>query len=115
MKHLTPLNESSQTAQVEYSLKMKLKVYKQRHPGTGLTYAILKNLYNRGYKDWDKFHPKNVTPHLWGLTRVNSFLTKGSSWKELDRDLAEKVLENSKKHTHKKYFGKFEKFKKKKK
>lgn len=107
------LNESKESAQLEYALKTKLKVYKQRHPNSGLTYAILKKLYERGYKSWEKFHPKNVSQHLWGLTRVNSFLTKGLSWKETDKDLAIKVTENSGKQKHKKYFGKFEKFKKK--
>jgi len=108
------LNEAmSQTTQLEYALKTKLKVYKQRHPNSGLTYAILKKLYERGVKAWKNYHPKGVTPHLWGLTRVNSFLTKGLSWKESDKDLAEKVVENSGKQKHKQYFGKFEKFKKK--
>lgn len=115
MKHLKEyqqINEGKESSQLEYSLKTKLKFYKQRHPGTGLTYAILKQLYNRGVKAWSTYHPKGVTPYLWGLTRVNSFLTKGFSWKEADKDLAEKVLENSDKLKHKKYFGKYEKYKK---
>lgn len=103
------INEAKQTSQVEYSLKTKLEVYKKRHPGSGLTYAILRQLYTRGYKSWAKYHPKNVNAHQWGLTRVNSFLTKGFSWKDADKDLADKVSDNAAKQKHKKYFGKYEK------
>lgn len=111
MLHIKPfdmLNEFKETSQLEYALKTKLKIYKQRHRDTGLTLSILKTLYKRGFKSWEKYHPKGVSAHLWGLTRVNSFLTKGFSWKEADRDLAEKVLKNSKYQKHKRYFGKFE-------
>lgn len=110
MKNLSSYDiyNESVSSQIENILKSKLRFIKQRRPNSGFTYGNLKQVYNRGYDAWKENPKKGFSPHIWALKRVNSFLTNGMSWKDLDKDIAERVVKAAKKQVRKKYFGKYE-------
>ena len=59
---------------------------------SGISYSILKKVYDRGMAAWRTGHRPGTTPEQWGMARVNSFITKGSgTWGKADADLAKKV------------------------
>lgn len=59
---------------------------------TGISYGILKKVYDRGVAAWRTGHRPGTTPAQWGMARVNSFATKGKgTWGKADKDLAAKV------------------------
>ena len=53
--------------------------------------AILKKVYRRGVGAWTSGHRPGVTPQQWGHARVNSFITKGTTYYTADADLAKKL------------------------
>lgn len=65
---------------------------KNKAEKTGMSYAILKQVYNRGMAAWKGGHRPGTTPQQWAMARVNSFVTKSSgTWGKADKDLAAKV------------------------
>lgn len=59
---------------------------------SGMPYAILKKVFDRGVAAWRTGHRPGTTPTQWGLARVNSFATKSpGTWGKADKDLAAKV------------------------
>lgn len=59
---------------------------------SGMPYAILKKVFDRGVAAWRTGHRPGTTPVQWGLARVNSFVTKSAgTWGKADKDLAAKV------------------------
>lgn len=92
---------------VENILKFKASFIRKKRPGTGITFSTLSQVYKRGEKSYDNLKFPKISKHIYAMQRVNSFLSHGSSWLALDKDIADKVIQNSKKNTYKKYFGKF--------
>jgi hypothetical protein len=65
---------------------------KKKAEKTGISYGILKKVFDRGVAAWRTGHRPGTTPTQWGLARVNSFATKGKgTWGKADSDLAAKV------------------------
>ena len=65
---------------------------KKKAEKSGISYGILKNVFDRGVAAWRTGHRPGTTPTQWGLARVNSFATKGKgTWGKADSDLAAKV------------------------
>ena len=65
---------------------------KNKAEKTGMSYAILKQVYNRGMAARKGGHRPGTTPQQWAMARVNSFVTKSSgTWGGADKDLAKKV------------------------
>lgn len=65
---------------------------KKKAEKTGISYGILKKVYDRGVAAWKTGHRPGTTPTQWGLARVNSFATKGKgTWGKADSDLASRV------------------------
>ena len=59
---------------------------------SGISYGILKKVYDRGVAAWRTGHRPGTTPAQWGMARVNSFATKSKgTWGKADKDLAAKV------------------------
>ena len=59
---------------------------------TGISYSILKKVFDRGVAAWKTGHRPGTTPSQWGFARVNSFATKSKgTWGGADKDLAAKV------------------------
>ena len=68
---------------------------KKKSEKSGISYSILKAVYDRGMAAWQGGHRPGTTPQQWAFARVNSFITKGSgTWGKADKDLASKVSSN---------------------
>lgn len=68
------------------------KSLKKKAEASGMSFSILKKVYNRGVAAWRTGHRPGTTPEQWGHARVNSFVTKSSgTWGKADKDLAAKV------------------------
>ena len=75
--------------ELEESSKEALKNKAEK---TGISYGVLKKVYDRGVAAWRTGHRPGTTPAQWGMARVNSFATKGKgTWGKADSDLAAKV------------------------
>jgi nicotinic acid mononucleotide adenylyltransferase len=65
---------------------------KKKAEKSGISYGILKKVYDRGVAAWRTGHRPGTTPAQWGMARVNSFATKSKgTWGKADADLASKV------------------------
>jgi hypothetical protein len=54
---------------------------------SGISFSILKQVYDRGMAAWKGGHRPGTTPHQWALARVNSFITGGKTRSTADKDL----------------------------
>jgi len=65
---------------------------KKKAEKSGISYSILKQVYNRGMAAWQTGHRPGTTAQQWAFARVNSFITKGKgTWGGADSDLAAKA------------------------
>lgn len=60
---------------------------KKKASETGISYGILKKVFDRGVAAWRTGHRPGTTPSQWGLARVNSFATGGKTRQTTDADL----------------------------
>ena len=68
------------------------KALQKKADKTGISYSILKKVYDRGMAAWRTGHRPGTSPQQWGMARVNSFATKSKgTWGGADKDLAAKV------------------------
>src|SRR6056300_682079 len=59
---------------------------------SGMSYSILKKVYDRGMAAWKSGHRPGASQQQWAFARVNSFITKSSgTWGGADKDLAKQV------------------------
>jgi lambda repressor-like predicted transcriptional regulator len=59
---------------------------------SGISYSILKTVFERGEAAWQSGHRAGTNPTQWGYARVNSFIAKKpGTWGKADKDLADKV------------------------
>ena len=54
---------------------------------TGISYSILKKVFDRGVAAWRTGHRPGTTPTQWGFARINSFATGGKTRTTADKDL----------------------------
>jgi shikimate kinase len=54
---------------------------------TGISYSILKKVFDRGVAAWKTGHRPGTTPSQWGFARINSFATGGKTRTTADKDL----------------------------
>ena len=65
---------------------------KKKSEKSGISYSILKKVYNRGMAAYKTGHRPGTTAQQWAMARVNSFITKGKgTWGGADKDLASEV------------------------
>lgn len=65
---------------------------KKKAEKSGISYGILKKVFDRGVAAWRTGHRPGTTPTQWAFARVNSFITKGKgTWGKADSDLAARV------------------------
>ena len=70
----------------------KIKGLVDKAEKTGISYGILKKVYDRGMAAYKTGHRPGATAQQWAFARVNSFVTKGKgTWGKADADLAAKV------------------------
>jgi len=76
----------------EESMIVENEGLKNKAEKSGISYSILKQVYNRGLAAYKGGHRPGTTAPQWAMARVNSFITKGSgTWGKADKDLADKV------------------------
>jgi hypothetical protein len=63
------------------------KALKSKAEKSGISYGILKKVFDRGVAAWRTGHRPGTTPTQWGLARVNSFIVGGKTRKTTDADL----------------------------
>ena len=63
------------------------KALQNKAEKTGISYAILKKVFDRGVAAWRTGHRPGTTPAQWGMARVNSFATGGKTRTTADADL----------------------------
>jgi hypothetical protein len=79
-----------------YQLDEKIAGLIKKADKSGMSYGILKKVYDRGMAAWKTGHRPGTTPQQWAFARVNSFVTKSSgTWGKADKDLAQQVEEIS--------------------
>lgn len=64
---------------------------KKKAEKSGISYGILKKVYDRGVAAWRTGHRPGTTPSQWGYARVNSFITGGKTRRTADADLWKQV------------------------
>ena len=75
----------------ELEINESIKAVKNKAAKSGISYAILKKVYDRGMAAWTGGHRPGATPQQWALARVNSFLTGGKTRTTADADLWKKA------------------------
>ena len=73
----------------EEDLNEKIKGLVKKAEKSGISYGILKKVYDRGMAAWRTGHRPGTTPQQWAFARVNSFITCGGARKS-DADLWKK-------------------------
>ena len=69
-----------------------LEGLKKKSEKSGISYSILKKVYDRGLAAWKIGHRPGANQQQWAYARVNSFITKGkNTWGKADADLARQV------------------------
>ena len=73
----------------ETVLNEKITALVNKSEKSGISYSILKKVYDRGMAAYKTGHRPGTTSQQWALARVNSFITKGKgTWGKADADLA---------------------------
>ena len=81
------LNTEEKRVYVESMAGLKKKADK-----SGMSYSILKKVFDRGMAAWKSGHRPGASQQQWAYARVNSFITKSSgTWGGADKDLAKQV------------------------
>ena len=79
-------------AMKEETIVEKIEGLEKKAEKSGISYSILKQVYDRGMAAYKTGHRPGTTAQQWAFARVNSFITKGSgTWGKADKDLADKV------------------------
>lgn len=68
---------------------------KNKAEKSGISYSILKKVYDRGMGAYKNSHRPGTTPQQWAFARVNSFMSGGKTQKTTDSDLWAKVKKES--------------------
>jgi len=63
---------------------------KNKAEKSGISYSILKQVFDRGVAAWKSGHRPGTTPAQWGLARVNSFIVGGKTRSTADADIWKK-------------------------
>ena len=80
----------------EETINEKIDGLVKKSEKSGISYGILKKVYDRGMAAWKSGHRPGTTAQQWAFARVNSFVTKGKgTWGKADKDLAAKVRSES--------------------
>ena len=71
----------------EVELNEKVEGLVKKSEESGISYSILKKVYDRGMAAWNTSHRPGVGQHQWAFARVNSFISGGTTRKTTDSDL----------------------------
>lgn len=71
--------------------KQQDNILREKAKASKIPKPILEQVYRRGAAAWATGHRPGATREAWALARVNSFITKGKTYKTADSDLAKKA------------------------
>lgn len=84
-------NESSLTGMIdEIMMQEANKALQNKSKDSGIDYATLKKVYDRGLAAWNSGHSPGTTQAQWAMGRVNSFITGKGGARKADKDLWDK-------------------------
>jgi hypothetical protein len=86
-----PTPQDFKNARNEETIEEKIEGLEKKAEKSGISYGILKQVYNRGMAAWKTGHRPGTTPQQWAFARVNSFITGGKTRRTADADLWAKV------------------------
>ena len=86
-----PTAQDFKNARGEETIEEKIEGLEKKAEKSGISYGILKQVYNRGMAAWRTGHRPGTTPQQWAFARVNSFITGGKTRRTADADLWAKV------------------------
>jgi hypothetical protein len=69
----------------------RIAALEKKAKASGISYGILKKVYDRGMAAWKGGHRPGATSHQWAFARVNSFIVGGKTRKTADADLWKKA------------------------
>jgi hypothetical protein len=69
----------------------RIAALEKKAKASGISYGILKQVYDRGMAAWKGGHRPGVNSHAWAFARVNSFIVGGKTRKTADADLCKKA------------------------
>jgi hypothetical protein len=69
----------------------RIAALEKKAKASGISYGILKKVYDRGMAAWKSGHRPGATSHQWAFARVNSFIVGGKTRKTADADLWKKA------------------------
>ena len=72
----------------ETLVEAEIEALRKKSEKTGISYDILKQVYDRGMAAWRTGHRPGASQHAWGMTRVHSFVLHGKTYRTADKDLA---------------------------
>lgn len=68
------------------------KALQKKADKSGISYSILKQVFDRGYGAWKTSHRPGTNPTQWAYARVNSFISGGKTRDQADADLWKKHI-----------------------
>ena len=80
---------SKHTLKYKQMFGEKIEGLEKKAKKSGISYSILKKVYDRGMAAYKTGHRPGTTPQQWAFARVNSFITGGGARKS-DNDLWKK-------------------------
>ena len=78
---------SKYTKKYQQMFGEEIEGLKTKSEKSGISYSILKKVYDRGMAAWKSGHRPGTTPQQWAFARVNSFITGGKTRTTADADL----------------------------
>ena len=69
----------------------RIAALEKKAKASGISYGILKKVYDRGMAAWKGGPRPGATSHQWAFARVNSFIVGGKTRKTADADLWKKA------------------------
>jgi hypothetical protein len=92
VSRLDDMSDYLDTQVESVELDEKIEGLVKKSEKSGMSYSILKKVYDRGMAAWKTGHRPGTTPQQWAMARVNSFTTKSAgTWGKADKDLAKQV------------------------
>jgi hypothetical protein len=75
--------------EMDYEINERAEIaLRKKAAKSGISYGILKKVYNRGMAAWKTGHRPGATQQQWAFARVNSYITKGKgTYYGADKDL----------------------------
>lgn len=76
---------------IQNIMEARIAALEKKAKQSGISYGILKQVYDRGMAAWKGGHRPGATSHQWAFARVNSFIVGGKTRRTADKDLWKKA------------------------